>query len=62
MTLSHSTQILILAIVPLLFISVNILCKFAMLPAMYILLSPQEGALLPEGKDVHIRQHIHKKD
>ena len=39
---SLSTQILILAIVPLLFISVSIFCEFAMLPDVYILLSPQE--------------------
>ena len=35
-------KILILAIVPLLFISVCILCEFAMLLDVYILLSPQE--------------------
>ena len=37
---SLSTQILILAIVPLLFISVSIFFEFAMLPDLYILLSP----------------------
>ena len=42
MTVSLSTQILILAIAPLSFISVSILCEFAMLPDVYILLSPQE--------------------
>ena len=35
-------KILSLAIVPLLFISVSILCKVSMLPNVYILLSPQE--------------------
>ena len=35
-------QILILAIAPLSFISVSILCEFAMLPDVYILLSPKE--------------------
>ena len=42
MTVSLSTQILILAILPLLFISFSILREFAMLPDRYILLSPQE--------------------
>ena len=37
-----STQILILALAPLVFISVSILCEFAMLPDVYILLFPQE--------------------
>ena len=46
LTVSPSTLILILSIVPLPFISVIILCKFAMLPDMYMLLSPQE-------KEVH---------
>ena len=36
------TQIFILVIVPLLFILVSILSKFAMLPDVYLLLSPQE--------------------
>ena len=43
---SHSTEILILAIVPLSFISVSIFCKRATLTYVYILLSPQE-------KEVH---------
>ena len=41
LTVSFLTQILILAIVPLSFISVCILCEFAMLLDVYILLSPQ---------------------
>ena len=36
------SQILILAVAPLLFISVSILCELAMLPGVYILLSSQE--------------------
>ena len=40
-TVSLSTEILILAIAPLSFISVGILCEFAMLPNMYILLRGQ---------------------
>ena len=35
--------------------SVNLL----LVPGMYILLSPTEE--LPEGTDVHIRQHSHQK-
>ena len=46
MTVSLSTQIHILAIAPLLFTLVSILCEFSMLPDVYILLSPQE-------KEVH---------
>ena len=41
-TVSLSTENLILAIAPLSFISVAILCEFAILPDVYILLSPQE--------------------
>ena len=41
----HHFQILILAIAPLSFISVSILCEFAMLPDVYILLSPQKEEL-----------------
>ena len=39
-----------------LFISDSILCEFAMLPDVYILMSPQEKQvhLLPKGTDVHI--------
>ena len=40
LTVSLSTQILILAIVPLLLISVRILREFALLPDVYILLNP----------------------
>ena len=46
LTVLLSTQILILAMVPFSFISVSILCEFAMLADVYILLSPQE-------EDVH---------
>ena len=42
LTVSLSTKILILDIVPLSFISVSILYKFSMLPDVYILLCPQE--------------------
>ena len=40
LTVSLSTQILIVAIVPLLLISVRILREFALLPDVYILLNP----------------------
>ena len=42
LTVSLSTQILVLNIAPLLFISVSILCGFAMLRDVCILLSPQK--------------------
>ena len=42
LTISLSTEILILAMVPLSFTLVDINCELAMLPDMYILLSPQE--------------------
>ena len=42
LTVSLSTQILILVMAPLSVISVSVLCEFAMLPNVYILLSPQE--------------------
>ena len=50
--------------VPFLFISVGVLCEFAMMPDVYILSSPQEKkyTLFPEETDEHIRQHIHQKD
>ena len=54
-SISFSAQILILSITPLLFISDSILCEFAMLPDVYILLSPQE-----EGS-THLEAHLSKK-
>ena len=42
LTVSLSTEILILAIVQVSLILVSILCELAMLPDVYILLSPQE--------------------
>ena len=49
----HSTKILTLAVAPVLFISVGVLCEFVMLPDVYI---------LHIIKNVHIWQHIHQKD
>ena len=40
-----STKILTLAAVPFLLILVGVLCEFAMVPDMYIWLTPKEGAL-----------------
>ena len=37
-----STKILTLAIAPFLFIFVGIICEFAMVPGVYILLFPKE--------------------
>ena len=42
LTVSLPTEILILAIVRVSLILVSILCELAMLPDVYILLSPQE--------------------
>ena len=44
-SITFSTKILTLAIAPFLFISVDVLCKFAMVPGEYILLFPQEEAV-----------------
>ena len=41
-SITCSTKILTLAIAPFLFILVDVPCKFAMLPGVYILLSPRE--------------------
>ena len=59
---SLSTEILILSIAPILFISVSILCEFAMLLNVYIGACIQRCILPSEGKNVHIWQHINQKD
>ena len=55
-----------MAIAPFLIISFGTLCKFAMLPDVYILPSTGEeeehSSFLYEGIDVHIWQHIRQKD
>ena len=58
------TKILTVAIEPPLFTSVGVLCEFAMVPGVYILLSPQEEELnfTPEDTDAHIQQDIYQKD
>ena len=48
-------KLLTLAKAPISFISVNVLCEFAMMLGVYILLPPQE-------EEVHIRQHNSQKD
>ena len=52
------TKILTLAIAPSLFILVGVVCEFAIVPGVYILLSPQEEEvhyiILLEGTDVQI--------
>ena len=42
-SITCSTETLTLAITPILFILVGVLCEFAVVPAVYILLSPQEA-------------------
>ena len=59
------TKIFILAIAPFLFILVVIICEFAIVLGVYILLSPQEEkvhcTILPEGTDVQIQVHIYQR-
>ena len=61
---SLSAQIFVLAWAPTSLISDKILCEFTILPDVYIYcpLRKRRCALLPEGTDVHIWQHIHQKD
>ena len=41
-SITCSTEIFTLATAPFLFIFVGVICEFAMVPGVYILLSPQE--------------------
>ena len=56
------TKILTLEIAPFLFILVGVVCEFAIVPGVYILLSPQEEevhyTILLEGTDLQIQLHI----
>ena len=63
-SITYSNKILTLAIAPFLFILAGVLCEFAMVPVVYILLSHQEEeyTIFPMGTDVHIQQHIHQED
>ena len=64
LTVSISTEIVILAIAPLLFISVGIFCELAILPDVYVLVSPQEkwGQIYTSGstfiKNIETCHHI----
>ena len=64
LTVSISTEIVILAIAPLLFISVGIFCELAVLPDVYVLVSPQEkwGQIYTSGstfiKNIETCHHI----
>ena len=53
------------AIAPFLFILVGVFCEFALVPGVYILLSPQEEevhyTIFLEGTDVQIQQHIYQR-
>ena len=62
-SITCSTKIPILAIAQFSFIFVGIICEFAMVPGVYILLYPQKEEVYysHEGTDVHIQQHIHQK-
>ena len=54
------TKILTLAIEPFFLILVGVLCEFAIVPSVNILLSPQEEevhkTIFPEGTDVHLSE------
>ena len=68
-TITWSTKILTLVIAPFLFILIDMLCKFAMVPDVTILLFSKllycslkkRYTLFSERADVHILQHIHQK-
>ena len=59
------TTILTLAIAPFLFILVDVICEFLIVPGVYILLSPQEEevhyTIFLEGTDVQIQQYIYQR-
>ena len=65
-TLQYHLLHLVLTLVTatFLFISFGVLCEFAMLLGVYILLPLRKKryTLLSEGTDGHIQQHIHQKD
>ena len=57
-----STKILTLVIIPLLFILVGILCEFAKVCVHFTVPSGRKDALFYLRADVHIQQHIYQKD
>ena len=60
-SIPSSTKILNPATAPVLFVLFSALsvCKFAMVPGVYIFLYPleEENTLLPEGTDIYIYKH-----
>ena len=48
------TKILTLAIAPFLFILVGVVCEFAIVPGVYILLSPQEEGYRKTNSAAHL--------
>ena len=63
-SITCSTKILTLAIAPLLFILVDVLREFAMVPGVYILLSPQEEEVHYSSwghRSTHSAAHSSKK-
>ena len=64
LTVSLSTEIFILAMVLLFLISVSILCELAMVPDVYIVLSPQEEEVHSaswEDRCMHLEAHSSKR-
>ena len=66
-SIPSSTKILPLATAPFLFILVGVLCLsvnflWCQECRFYFPLTKKWCALLPEGTDIHIQQHIHQKD
>ena len=63
LTVSPSTQIINLVITPLSFTSASMLCEFAMLPDMYILLSPQKEKVHSSwwNRCTHLAAHSSKR-
>ena len=56
--INYFTKINALAIAPALFILIGVICEFAVVPGVYISLSPQEEihcTILPENTDVQIQ-------
>ena len=63
LTVSLSTQNIVLTIASLSFILVSILCELAMLPVVHVLLSPQEEEMHPsswEDRCTHLEAHLSK--
>ena len=68
-SIPSSTKILTKATAPFLFIIIGVLCvclsvnlPWCQVCTFYCPLRKKRCTLLPEGKDVHIQQHIHQRD